>query len=89
MKSGRCLMMAMLLIVQTMAQAVEAIQESDPPRAGVEAEAPVSRRLLVKHHYHDKSEIGGGVIICGLVAAAFAVVFFYIRVTRETGSDVP
>lgn len=49
------------------------------------AESPHIRRLG-KRHSSDKSVAGGGVIIGGLVTAAFAAVFCYIRVTRNRDS---
>ncbi|KAJ0434060.1 hypothetical protein HanOQP8_Chr17g0664411 [Helianthus annuus] len=35
------------------------------------------------HHHSDKSVAGGGVIIGGLVTAAFATLYCYIKVTRK------
>lgn len=55
--------------------------ESDEP--GI-APAPVPRKRKQHHHSTDKSVAGGGVIIGGLVAAFFATVFAYIRVTRRS-----
>lgn len=53
------------------------------------AEAPdeAVARKLAKHHSTDKSVAGGGVIIGGLVAAIFAAVYCYIRVTRKKSSS--
>ncbi|CDP11854.1 unnamed protein product [Coffea canephora] len=53
------------------------------------AEAPdqVVVRKMSKHHSTDKSVAGGGVIIGGLVAAVFAAVYCYIRVTRKESSS--
>lgn len=56
-------------------------EAKDEEKEREEAEAPVPRKLG-KHH-SDKSVVGGGVIIGGLVTAVFAAVFCYIRVTRR------
>ncbi|GAB2303570.1 hypothetical protein Dimus_037557 [Dionaea muscipula] len=44
--------------------------------------------MMLKHRsaYHDKSEIGGGVIIAGLISSCLAVLYFYIRATRRRNS---
>ncbi|GAB2215000.1 hypothetical protein Drorol1_Dr00019372 [Drosera rotundifolia] len=58
---------------------------SNPPeylRSNV-AEGPSSRKMLLRHRSYDKSEIGGGVIIGGLISVCLAVVYFYIRATRQ------
>ncbi|GMG98649.1 hypothetical protein Nepgr_000489 [Nepenthes gracilis] len=78
-----CLVLAELLIVQMLARVGEAIPATDPQESGGAAEAPVIRKLFIKNQFHDRSEIGGGVIICGLITATFAVVFYYIRATRK------
>ncbi|MBA0572481.1 hypothetical protein Golob_002821 [Gossypium lobatum] len=63
--------------------------EPDESPQNVEAEAPEIRRLG-KHHIlsSTKSVAAGGVIIAGLVTAAFAVVVAYIRVTRTRDDGV-
>ncbi|KAB2087787.1 hypothetical protein E1A91_A04G137000v1 [Gossypium mustelinum] len=67
----------------------EADEPDESTPQDVEAEAPEIRRLG-KHHIlsSTKSVAAGGVIIAGLVTAAFAVVVAYIRVTRTRDDGV-
>ncbi|GAB4825080.1 hypothetical protein Ancab_007954 [Ancistrocladus abbreviatus] len=87
------LVLANLLIAQTIAHVLPPGVRLvvDPPGTAAApmtvAEAPVSRRLLIKRHSHDKSAIGGRVIICGVITAIFAAVFLYIRATRQRKSE--
>nr|XP_027063821.1 uncharacterized protein LOC113690194 [Coffea arabica] len=87
------LILSGIFMVQSMADRSELkVQELVHLSAKMErsiAEAPdqVVVRKMSKHHSTDKSVAGGGVIIGGLVAAVFAAVYCYIRVTRKESSS--